>query len=96
MRKATNILLINLKKEFLFQLRGDKPEIAYPGYWGNFGGSMEEREFPLSELRRELKEELPDCNFENITYLRSIGHLSVLVFFSKEELKMMKIISIKN
>jgi 8-oxo-dGTP pyrophosphatase MutT (NUDIX family) len=43
---------------YLMQLRDSKPEIWYPGYWGLFGGGIEQDEDPVGALRRELREEL--------------------------------------
>jgi len=87
MEISSHVLLINPKKEFLFQLRDDKQGISYPGYWSFFGGAMEEGEFPLRGLIRELKEELPDCNFEDITYLNRIENLGILTYIFKGKIK---------
>lgn len=43
---------------YLMQLRDQKADIFYPGYWGLFGGAVDEGEAPLDALYRELKEEL--------------------------------------
>jgi 8-oxo-dGTP pyrophosphatase MutT (NUDIX family) len=40
------------------QLRSQKPGIFYPGYWGLFGGAVEEGEDAETALERELQEEL--------------------------------------
>lgn len=44
--------------QFLMQLRDDVPGIAYPGYWGFFGGHIELGEDPATAMRRELLEEI--------------------------------------
>lgn len=43
---------------YLMQQRDQKADIFYPGYWGLFGGAVDEGEEPLDALYRELKEEL--------------------------------------
>lgn len=53
-----SVILENYSNEFLLQLREDIDGIAYPGYWGFFGGGIEEGESPLGSAKRELKEEL--------------------------------------
>ena len=42
----------------LLQHRDDKPGIWFPGYWGLFGGAIDDNESPLDALARELEEEL--------------------------------------
>ncbi|HEY9621613.1 MAG TPA: NUDIX hydrolase [Crinalium sp.] len=44
--------------QFLLQLRDDIPGIAYPGYWGFFGGHLDPGESPEEAMWRELKEEI--------------------------------------
>lgn len=53
---------------FLMQLRDDKPDIWYPGYWGCFGGAVDRGETPEQALKRELFEEL-EFNIREATYL---------------------------
>ncbi len=43
---------------YLLQHRDDDPRIWFPGYWGCFGGAVDDGEEPLQTLRRELWEEL--------------------------------------
>jgi 8-oxo-dGTP pyrophosphatase MutT (NUDIX family) len=43
---------------YLMQLRDDEPNVSMRGYWGLFGGSLEEGEDPRTALARELHEEL--------------------------------------
>ncbi|MEW6248478.1 MAG: NUDIX domain-containing protein [Nitrospirota bacterium] len=51
--------LIQLEDErYLMQHRDNVPHIWYPGYWGCFGGAVDEGEDPLEALKRELYEEL--------------------------------------
>ena len=44
--------------QFLMQLRDNIPGIAYPGYWGFFGGHIEPGESPDVAVKRELLEEI--------------------------------------
>lgn len=43
---------------YLMQQRDDIQGIFYPGYWGLFGGAIEEGETPVEALKREVNEEL--------------------------------------
>ena len=43
---------------YLMQLRDDDPRVSMRGYWGLFGGSLEDGEDPRTALTRELREEL--------------------------------------
>jgi 8-oxo-dGTP diphosphatase len=49
--------LYNKDKKVLMQHRSNDDD-RYPGYWGCFGGHMDEGETPEETLRRELLEEL--------------------------------------
>lgn len=83
MIKSTHILLYNSKKEILLQLRDNKPGIWYPGQWGLLGGRIEETEIPKQGLIRELKEELPGCNIEDITFIISLRKMQYLLYMFK-------------
>jgi len=50
------IILVD-KDKALMQLRDEKPEITYPGYWCIPGGGFEEKESPVEAAKRELREE---------------------------------------
>ena len=43
---------------FLLQHRDEIPGIWFPGYWGLFGGAIDDNESPAEALSRELGEEL--------------------------------------
>jgi len=72
MIKSSHIILVNEKGELLLQLRDNKPGIFYPDYWGLLGGEIDEDEDPLDGLNRELNEEIPGCNVNEIYKLGSI------------------------
>jgi len=69
MEKVTKIILINDKKEFLFQLRDNNSKIVYPGGWSLFGGGIKNGEEILMGLEREINEEIPDCLVEDIKFV---------------------------
>ena len=50
--------LIKNEDRYLLQLRDFNHEIAYPGFWGLFGGHLEDEEDSFRGLKRELIEEL--------------------------------------
>jgi len=62
MRKVTvfgvGALIYTPDGRYLMQLRDDEPDVSMRGYWGLFGGSLEEGEDPRTALARELREEL--------------------------------------
>jgi len=43
---------------YALQLRDDRPDIAAPGHWALFGGSLDGDETPRLAVRREIREEL--------------------------------------
>ena len=57
---------------YLLQLRDERSDIWYPGYWGLFGGTLNPEETPEIALHRELAEEL---SLEDIAaqYFMSMG-----------------------
>jgi len=55
---AVAALLVTPDRRYLLQLRDDKPDIWFPGFWGLFGGGVDAGETPEEALRRELHEEL--------------------------------------
>ena len=44
--------------QYALQLRDDRPDIAAPGHWALFGGSLDGDETPRLAVRREIREEL--------------------------------------
>lgn len=50
---------------YLMQLRDDLAEVSMRGYWGLFGGVVENDEEPAAALARELREEL-DVELEQV------------------------------
>jgi len=55
-RDVSLLILINADNKVLLQHRADNLE-RYPGYWGFFGGGIEEGETPEEGLVREMFEE---------------------------------------
>jgi 8-oxo-dGTP pyrophosphatase MutT (NUDIX family) len=50
--------VLRVGDRFPLQLRDDRPDIAAPGCWGPFSGSVEPGETGVSAMRREIREEL--------------------------------------
>ena len=57
MQKIAHAILL-VEGKYVLQLRDNNPDIAVPGMWSLFGGSLEEGEDHRSGIIRELKEEL--------------------------------------
>lgn len=57
-KDAVAALLVLDDGRYLMQQRDDIQGIFYPGYWGLFGGAIEEGETPEEALVREVEEEL--------------------------------------
>ncbi len=57
-RAGAVILLEDDEGRYAFQLRDNRPDVAYADYWGLFGGWMERGETPEQCIRREVLEEL--------------------------------------
>jgi len=83
---AVAALLVTDQGQYLLQLRDDKSNIWYPGYWGLFGGAVDEGESPEDALCRELSEEIsfnPESftHFTNFTF--DFGFVGQGTFFRK-------------
>lgn len=91
MEQVAKIILINNKKEFLFQLRDNNPEIVHPGKWSLFGGGIDDGEEILIGLEREIKEEIPDCLVEDIKFVGKgyveIKDLNLVNYWTNKENK---------
>ena len=49
--------IIFFNNNYLLQLRDNKKNIYFPGFWGVFGGLVEKREKFKKAIEREIKEE---------------------------------------
>ena len=77
--KVSKIILVNKNGELLLRLRDNKLGIIYPGHWSLLGGEVNEDEDPLDGLKRELQEEIPGCNVDEIYKLGSIPTETTLI-----------------
>lgn len=70
--EATAALMVTSDGRYLLQHRDDLPHIFFPGYWGTFGGAVDDNEDAETAMRRELMEEL---SFEpaEIAHFASLG-----------------------
>ena len=80
------VVVVFLHKNFdsyLLQLRDFKTSIIYPGYWGAFGGAVEDGESPEVAMCRELREEIdyspPTFNFYREDY-KTQGRIKLNVY----------------
>jgi 8-oxo-dGTP pyrophosphatase MutT (NUDIX family) len=55
---SVGAILISNDNRFLLQKRDDIKGIYFPGYWGLFGGEIENLEMPEDSIQREIFEEL--------------------------------------
>tara|TARA_B110001454_G_C12511662_1_gene347098 strand:+ start:136 stop:561 length:426 start_codon:yes stop_codon:yes gene_type:complete len=49
--------IITVKNKYLLQLRDNKKNIFFPGFWGLFGGRLDKNELHSKAIKREIKEE---------------------------------------
>ena len=49
--------IITFNEKYLLQLRDNKKNIFFPGYWGLFGGRIDKNEMQDKAVVREVKEE---------------------------------------
>lgn len=94
----TSKAVITFERKYLLQLRDLKKNIFYPGFWGLFGGRIENNENKKKALVREIKEE---TNLKiNITKeifsvkFKAVGLKSkrLIIYFECNEIKNQKII----
>ena len=55
---AVALAIMTVAGRYALQLRDDRPDIAAPGHWALFGGSLDGDETPRLAVRREIREEL--------------------------------------
>ncbi len=56
--EAVAALMVLPNGDYLLQHRDDRPDIFFPGFWGNFGGAIDNGETVEKALIREIFEEL--------------------------------------
>jgi 8-oxo-dGTP diphosphatase len=56
-RRWAGIILVNAAGHLLLNLRDERPDLAYAGYWNLIGGVVEEDESAAAGMARELLEE---------------------------------------
>jgi 8-oxo-dGTP diphosphatase len=83
--------ILTVNRGYVLQLRDDRPaRIAFPGYWGLFGGERLEGEAPRAAMRREIAEELSldvgDWQELGTVRYRSVlhGHLAQCAVFAAD------------
>jgi len=52
------LAILKVAGRYALQLRDNRPDIAAPGHWALFGGSLDGDETPRIAVRREIREEL--------------------------------------
>ena len=55
-KRAAEAIITDYQGRYLFQLRDDISTITFFGYWGLFGGALENMETPILAIKRELYE----------------------------------------
>ena len=55
---AVALAILKVAGRYALQLRDNRPDIAAPGHWALFGGSLDGDETPRLAVRREIREEL--------------------------------------
>ncbi len=55
---AVALAILKVAGRYALQLRDNRPDIAAPGHWALFGGSLDGDETPRIAVRREIREEL--------------------------------------
>src|SRR5207245_9204935 len=55
---AVALAIMTVAGRYALQLRDNRPDIAAPGHWALFGGSLDGDETPRLAVRREIREEL--------------------------------------
>lgn len=70
MRTDVSVILEDKLGKLLLQKRENKKSVRHPGYWGLFGGKVENSETPEQAVHREILEEL-DLNLKETVLLKA-------------------------
>ena len=73
--------IITVNKKYLLQLRDNKKNIFFPGFWGLFGGRLDKNELHSKAIKREINEE---TNL-NVKVIRKILTVDFSMFGLKKE-----------
>ena len=83
--KDASAVILHHNGNVLLQKRDNKEGIFYPGYWGLFGGAKNKKETYLTNIKREIFEEL---NLDlNKKYFKYFFKLKIEFPISKKKFK---------
>ncbi|MAG02086.1 hypothetical protein CMI42_02010 [Candidatus Pacearchaeota archaeon] len=86
-RRASFVILVNKKGEYLFYLRDNKDSISAPNTWALIGGAAENGESAEEAVIRETKEEI-GLDLDKIEFIESYELRECLVSIFKGKIDM--------